>query len=207
MGPDPSIVLSGVISMNAFKLTVAAATAAFLAFSGSAFSQDKAKSKGKLAKEDQQALTRLAQGDRAEIAAGKVALKKGNALEVKQYAEHMVKEHTRMLEKGSQVAKAKGVNPPASPDAKHQAALKKLEKLSGAQFDKAYIAQMVQDHQEMLSLAQKTAQSAKDGELKSHASQGVQHIQEHLQKAQELQASLGGSSSAGSSTPKPAKKK
>ncbi len=135
-----------------------------------------------------------------------MALKKGGSLEVKQYAEHMVKDHTRMLQQGSEVAKAKGVKPPASPDAKHQAALKKLEKLSGAEFDKAYIAQMVKDHQEALALAQKTAQSAKDAQVKSHASQGVQHIQAHLQKAQELQASLGGAS-AGSSTPKPAKKK
>ena len=189
--------------MNAFKLTVAAAAAAFLAFSGAAFSQ----AKGKLNKQDQQAFTHLAQGDRAEVAAGKLAQKKGESLEVKQFGEHMVKDHTQMLKKGAQLAKAKGVKAPAGTDAKHKAALKKLEKLSGAQFDKAYIAQMVQDHQEMLSLAQKTAQSAKDGELKSHASQGVQHIQEHLQKAQELQATLGGSSSAGSSTPKPAKKK
>jgi putative membrane protein len=188
--------------MKAFQLTVAAAAAAFLAFSGSAFSQSKAK----LNKQDQQAFTTLAQGDRAEVAAGKLALKKGGSLEVKQYGEHMVREHTQMLQNGSQLAKAKGIKAPGGADAKHQAALKKLEKLSGAAFDKAYIAQMVQDHQEMLSLAQKTAQGAKDADLKKHATQGLPHIQQHLEKAQELQASLGGAS-AGSSTPKPAKKK
>lgn len=191
--------------MHAFKLIVAAAAAAFLAFSGTAFSQDK--SKGKLSKADQTALTRLAQADRAEIAAGNLALKNASSLEVKQYGEHMVKEHTRMLEAGSQIAKAKGVKPPAGTDKKHQAALKNLQKLKGAEFDKAFVAQMVKDHQQALSLAQKTADSAKDADLKAHASQGVAHIKEHLQRAQQLQASLGGASAGSSAAKKaPAKK-
>lgn len=180
--------------MHAFKLTVAAAAAVFLAFSGAAFSQ----AKPKLSKQDQQALSRLAQGDRAEIAAGRLALKKGDSAEVKQYAQHMVTEHTRMLQQGSQLAKSKGAKAPAGPGAKHQAALKKLEKMSGAAFDRAYVAQMVQDHQEALGLAQKTAAGAKDAELKAHASQGVTHIKQHLDQAQQLQASLGGSSAGAS---------
>jgi putative membrane protein len=192
--------------MNVFKLTVAAAVAAFLAFSHSGYAQDKAaKAKAKLSGPDQQALTRLVQGDRAEIAAGKLALKKGTSPEVKQFGEHMVSEHTRMLQKGAALAKAKGVKAPAGPDAKQQAALKKLEKLSGDAFDREFAAQMMKDHEAMLAVAAKAADGARDGDLKNHASQGRSAIMIHLEKARALQAALG--ASVGASAKPAAKKK
>lgn len=109
---------------------------------------------------------------------------------------HMVDEHTKMLEEGKKLAQSKGVKPPADTDKKHQAALKKLEGLSGAEFDRAYMRQMAQDHQEVLQLAQKTAQSTKDAELKAHLEKGAPHIQEHLDMAQKLSGQLGGSGDA-----------
>jgi len=144
----------------------------------------------KMAKQDMQALSRLAQSDMAEIAAGKVAAQKGSSEDVKKFGQHMVDDHTMMLNEGKKIAESKGVKPPAGPDKKHQAALKKLEGLSGASFDKQYMDQMVKDHQEALKLAQKTAKGAKDSELKAHAEKGAPHIQEHLDEAKKIQASL-----------------
>lgn len=147
-------------------------------------------------KNEMQVLSRLAQADMAEIAAGKVAAQKATNADVKKYGQHMVDEHTKMLEEGKKLAQSKGVKPPADTDKKHQAALKKLEGLSGAEFDRAYMRQMAQDHQEVLQLAQKTAQSTKDAELKAHLEKGAPHIQEHLDMAQKLSGQLGGSGDA-----------
>jgi putative membrane protein len=182
--------------MHSFKLIVAAAVAAFLAFPLQA--QDKgAKRDSPLSKNDRQALMRLAQADMAEIEAGKLAQEKASSPEVKKYGEHMVQEHTKMLEEGKQVAQSKGVKPPASTDKKHQAAAKKLQGLSGEEFDRQYLAQMVKDHAEVLKLAQKTAKETKDADLKAHVQKGEPHVKEHLEQAKKLQASLG--ASAGSS--------
>jgi putative membrane protein len=198
--------------MTAFKLITAAAAAAFLSFSQHAIAQDKSAKRdagGQMSKQDRQALSRLAQGDMAEIAAGKVAAEKAASPEVKKFGEHMVEEHSKMLEEGKKLAESKGVKPPANPDKKHQSALSKLQKQSGEEFDRNFMAQMVKDHEDALKLAEKTAKDAKDPELKAHAQKGAPHIKEHLEQARKLHASLGSSAGAsgakasgGSSTPK-----
>ena len=60
------------------------------------------------------------------------------------------------------MAKAKGVSLPKQPKKEHQSALKKLEKASGAEFDRAYMDQMVKDHEKTLQLLQETAKNAKE---------------------------------------------
>jgi putative membrane protein len=144
----------------------------------------------KIDKGDRRALARLAQSDMAEIQTGKLAAEKASNPDVKKYAQHMVDEHTQMLEEGRKLAQSKGVKPPASTDKKHQAALEKLKGLSGDEFDRQYMQQMVRDHREVLKLAQKTANAGKDAELKAHAQKGTPHIEEHLKTAQQLAASL-----------------
>lgn len=182
--------------MSPFRIAVVSFVMLALIGAGrSVHAQDKDKS-DKMAKSDLQVLSRLAQADMAEIAAGKVAAQKATNPDVKKYGQHMVDEHTKMLEEGKKLAQSKGVKPPADTDKKHQAALKKLEGLSGAEFDRAYIQQMVQDHQEVLQLAQKTAKSTKDAELKAHLEKGAPHIQEHLDMAKKISGQLGGSGDA-----------
>src|SRR3954463_11727713 len=196
--------------MNSFRYVLAAACAAFLAFGpSSGHAQDKADTSAKadktakkganISKGDMRSMQKMAQADMAEIAAGKVAAQKASSPEVKKYGQHMVDEHSKMLDEGSKLAQAKGMKPPASPDKKHQAALQKLQGLSGEDFDRQYVQQMVKDHQDALKLAQKTAKDAKDPELKSQAEQGVSHIKEHLAMAQKLQQGMSSGSGGTSS--------
>src|SRR5436189_140555 len=109
----------------------------------------------------------------------------------------MVADHGKMLSELAQLAQSKGVTAPEQPDAKHQAAMKKLE--SAKNFDQAFMDQMVKDHKEALSLAQKTAKDAKDPELKAAAQKAAPEIQDHLKKAQAM--TKGASSSGSSSSP------
>ncbi len=166
--------------------------------SGSQSSGSKSSSAGKMAKQDMDALAKLAQADMAEIDAGKLASQKASNPDVKKYGQHMVDEHTKMLEEGKKIAQAKGAKPPASADSKHRAALKKLQGLSGDEFDRAYMKQMVSDHQEVLKLAQKTAKDTKDAELKAHVEKGTPHIQEHLDMAKKLASSTSSKSASSS---------
>lgn len=197
--------------MNRMHIFLAAAAAALLAappaLAQSTTERDKAagasksaqmkKDDGKqLSREDRRALERLAQADMAEIATGKLAQQKASSPEVKKYGEHMMQEHTRMLQEGVQLAQKKGVQPPKETDKKHRSAMKKLEGLSGEEFDRQYMAQMVKDHEEVMKLAEKTVKDTKDPELKAHVEKGSPHIKEHLEQARKLQASLGASAGA-----------
>src|SRR3954471_24429001 len=194
--------------MTSFRYVLAAACAAFLAFGpSSGHAQDKADKSAKadkkganISKSDMRSMQKMAQADMAEIAAGKVAAEKASNPEVKKYAQHMVDEHSKMLDEGSKLAQAKGMKPPAGPDKKHQDALQKLQGLSGEDFDRQYMRQMVKDHQDALKLAEKAAKDAKDPDLKAHAQQGAPHIKEHLAMAQKLQQGM--SSGAGATSSK-----
>jgi putative membrane protein len=183
--------------MTYFRWFIAAASAAFLVLTIHPLqAQDKAKGEKSakkaqgISKSDMQAMQKLAQADMAEIEAGKVAMQKASSSEVKKFGEHMVQEHSKMLDEGKKLAQSKGVKPPAATDKKHQEALKKLEALSGEDFDRRYMQQMVKDHEDVLKLAQKTAKDAKDPDLKSHVEKGTPHIKEHLDQARKIQASF-----------------
>ena len=93
-----------------------------------------------------------------------------------------------------QMAQAKEVTLPAAAKPKHQTAMKKLQDLSGDEFDRAYMTQMVKDHGETLTLVQKTAKQAKDDELKAAAKKAEPAIRQHLDTAQKL-AGLAGAKS------------
>ena len=135
---------------------------------------------------DAQMMRDIAQANLAEITTGQLALSRAQSPQVRQFAQHMIDEHTRMQSEGSAIASAKGMPTPKAPDAKHQAAAKKLEAMSGEAFDRAYMEQMVKDHQQTLELVQRAAAQAKDAELRAHAQKAIPHVQQHLQMAQSL---------------------
>lgn len=153
---------------------------------------EKAGKADKLTRSDRKALEQLAMIDMAEIEAGKLGAEKASNPEVKKFADHMAKQHTEMLEAGRKVADAKGVKFPAETDRKHQAMLKKLEGASGADFDKKFMDAMVKGHEDALKLAQKTADDAKDPDVKAHAEKGAPHIKEHLAMAKQVNEGLKG---------------
>jgi predicted outer membrane protein len=96
-----------------------------------------------------------------------------------------------------QLAQAKGVTLPTEPDAKHKAAAAKLEALSGAAFDKAYMKQAgLADHRETHNLLQKNAKSAKDPDVKALAAKTLPVVDQHLKSAQQI-AGAKGSTTAG----------
>ena len=138
---------------------------------------------------DAQRLKDLAQANMAEIEAGKLAAQKAQSAQVKKFAQQMVDDHSKQLEEIKKLAQAKGIELPAAPDAKHQGAVKKLQSASGEDFDKAYMREQVKDHRDALKLAQRTAKSAHDADLKSAADKAAPEIQEHLKMAQQISGS------------------
>jgi len=58
----------------------------------------------------------------------------------------MIAEHTEMTQGMKPFAESWGLTPPSGPDEDCQKEMEKLDKLSGKDFDKEYIDQMVSDH-------------------------------------------------------------
>lgn len=152
-----------------------------------------------LAKSDQQMLQQLAQGNMAEVEAGKIALQKSQNAEVKAFAQQMIDDHTKGLQEVQSVAQSKGVTLPSELDAKHKALASKLNNLSGDAFDRTYLSQAgVADHKKTHALVQKVQSSAKDADVKALAAKLEPTVAQHLTHVTQLNASIKGSGSTAS---------
>ena len=144
----------------------------------------------KMSSEDQATLKKLAQGDLAEIAGGKMAKERAQSPDVKKFAEQMAKDHAKMLDEKKRMAKAKGIALPTKPDAEQQAEAQKLQSMARQDFDREYMGHMVKDHTDDLDLVKKTAQEAQDPQLKAAAGKAEPVIEKHLEMAKSIQAGL-----------------
>jgi len=84
----------------------------------------------------------------AEVELGRVAQMRAMSPEVKQFAAQMITDHTQATQMLTQAAGGSGTPLPTQLDDKHKAAMQKLQQLSGAEFDRAYMQMMVDDHRE-----------------------------------------------------------
>jgi putative membrane protein len=172
----------------------AIAVAALFALVTTPRAQDSKKAKAETnatkGSDDTRRVREIAQADMAEVAAGKLGAGKASSDEVKQFAQHMVEDHGKHLNDLRSLAKTKGMQLPTAPARKQQEAMKKLEGSAGADFDRHFMTQMVKDHQQALRLVQNTAKHAKDADLKADAEKTAPRIQQHLEMAKKIAASL-----------------
>lgn len=143
-----------------------------------------------------------------EVELGRLATEKASNAEVKQFAQRMVDDHGKANQQLSTVAQQKSVQVPAELTGKAKAEHGRLSKLSGEQFDRAYMQLMVQDHRKDVAEFRKQSTRAKDADVKSFVSQTLPTLEDHLKMAEQTQTALGGAratagkSSGSTATPK-----
>jgi putative membrane protein len=131
-----------------------------------------------------------------DIAAAKQAQSKAGSKEVKAFADDMVRDHEAVNKQALDLVKKLNVTPADNDTSKalsKQAAdkLAELSKLSGAAFDKAYVANEVAYHKAVDSaLETQLIPSASNTELKSLLQTGLKIFQGHEQHAEHVAASL-----------------
>jgi putative membrane protein len=131
--------------------------------------------------------------DRYEIAAAKLALTHASRSAVKAFAQMMIRDHTASTAKLTAAIAASGqpLTAPRDLPADLQADLATLRTASGADFDRAYIGQMVDTHDHALQTMQSYAIDGSVPALKSFAAAVTPVVQSHLARAQALQAKIG----------------
>jgi putative membrane protein len=132
-------------------------------------------------------------GGMAEVELGRLAQQKAQSNAVAEFAGRMVEDHGKANDRLVGLAKEDGIAVPGALDQKHQVMLDQLEPVSGAAFDRVYIAGQVADHQKAAQLLEYEIGSGQDIELKSFASEILPIVFQHLQMAQDIQAELTGS--------------
>jgi putative membrane protein len=131
-----------------------------------------------------------------DVAAAKQALTKASNKEVKAFAEDMVRDHEAVNKQALGLVKKLKVTPEDNDTSKALSKqanekLAELGKLSGAAFDKAYVANEVAYHKTVNgALETQLIPSAENPELKSLLQTGLKIFQGHEQHAEHVAASL-----------------
>jgi putative membrane protein len=139
--------------------------------------------------------TKAAAGGMAEVKLGELAKDHAASADVKTFGERMVTDHTKAGDQLKQIASTKGITLPTSLNAKDQATYDRLSKLNGAEFDAAYMKDMVADHKADVAEFKKESEKGMDADLKQFAATTLPTLQEHLQMAESTASKVKGGGS------------
>ena len=141
----------------------------------------------KLVSADSRMLGNLAQANRAEVEAGKLALEKSQNPDIKKFAQTMVDEHGKALSEIEQLGAAKNVKLPDGVGVMHKAKETALKALSGKTFDNQYVKRVgVGDLESTVKLLQDIQKNGKDADLKALADKMLPTVQSHLEMANQM---------------------
>lgn len=130
-----------------------------------------------------------AQGGMAEVELGKIAVKNAKDAEVKKFGQMMVDDHSKANTDLKALAAKKTITLPADMGS-HQSTIDKMKGLSGVDFDKAYVSDMVDDHEKDVAAFQKQADNATDPEVKAFAAKTLPVLKKHLATIKAVQAKM-----------------
>ncbi len=130
---------------------------------------------------DLQFMTDAAQGGMMEVELGRLAATRATNAEVRQFAERMVTDHGRAGQELMQLASQKRVTLPSEMSATHRQAMERLSRLSGAEFDREYVRQMVTDHERDVTNFGAVSNNATDMDVKAFATRTLPTLREHQQ--------------------------
>ena len=131
-----------------------------------------------------------ANGGMAEVELGKVASTKAANAEVKKFAQMMVADHSKANEELKALAAKKAIELPKEVDSSHKSTMDSLSRKTGADFDKAYVDDMVDDHEKDVSAFEDKAKNAKDADVKAFAEKTLPTLRKHLDAIKAIQAKM-----------------
>jgi putative membrane protein len=135
---------------------------------------------------DKKFVRAAAQGGMAEVELGKLATEKGSSEDVKKFGQRMVDDHTKAGDQLKEIASSKGIPVPIKLSAKDQMTKDRLSKLSGDEFDRAYMNDMVKDHTQDVSDFKRESSSGTDSDVKNFAATTLPTIEDHLREAKKI---------------------
>lgn len=130
-------------------------------------------------------LAKAAQGDMAEVDMGYLAQSHGTTANVRAYGKMLVDDHGAHREKIVKIAEARKITVPAAVSAGQKVAHDQMAEIKGADFDAAFKAHMIEDHQK--DIAEYKAQLAGgDAQVAALAKETLPVLEKHLAAAEKL---------------------
>jgi len=139
---------------------------------------------------DKDFATKAAEGGMMEVELGQLAAAKATSNDVKDFGNRMVLDHGKANDALKSLAANKGLTLPTQPGADEKKTSNDLSMKNGKDFDKAYISDMIKDHEKDAKEFEKATKDVQDPDLKSWASKTLPVVQDHLKMAKQIAAKM-----------------
>jgi putative membrane protein len=139
---------------------------------------------------DQLFVRQASLGGAAEVELGKLAEQRSKNPAVKDFARHMIADHSKANDQLGSLAKPQKISLRTDWDTDHKVMRDQLSKLNGQAFDELYIRSQIADHQKTAQLLEWHIDAAQNDALKNYSIQTLPTVLAHLEAAKQIQAQL-----------------
>jgi len=142
-------------------------------------------------RKDRLFMEKAAAGGLEEVDLGNAVKDKAASQDVKDFAGKMVTDHSKANDELKALMEQKGLSAPTAIPAKNKSADDKIKAKQGAELDKAYMSDMVKDHDADVKAFQNAAKGADDPDVKAWAAKTLPTLQEHQKMANDIAQKVG----------------
>jgi putative membrane protein len=135
-------------------------------------------------------LQKAGEMQQAEISLALLADERAANKRVRQFAEHAIAIHKKLLKEVEELADEKEVQVPVELSREHRQKLKELSQLSGHAFDRTYMHYILRDHQMNVQEFEEGMQTLEDADVLHWTYRTLPMLRAHVEDARWIQQSL-----------------
>ena len=128
----------------------------------------------------------------ADVKASELAESQANSPKVRDFAQRVVKDHTRLNEQLGTLAKDSKVAVLAGTGKDTKDMLDRLSKTKGMDFDREYLKTIIDDHEKAVQLFETQSKYGADTKLSAFATAALPQLRDHLTEGHMLLAKING---------------
>jgi putative membrane protein len=140
---------------------------------------------------DRQFVERVASDNLAGIKLARLALERSQTPEVRKMAQAVLSGHETQESELKAIVRPENFPLPTSEETIQQLAYERLSKLSGKEFDRAYLTQVVADHDQQINVFRGATGEASYQPLRTYAAKTLPLLQEHREMAKSALDKMG----------------
>lgn len=125
----------------------------------------------------------------SNVELGRLAAEKASSADVRQFGKQLLDHQTKTNDQLKQVANQQNISIPDALGSKHQSQIDKVAKLSGPEFDKAFLKQHLKEQETEVRDFSSEAQRGADPNVKTFAAGVLPNLQQELEAAKNLNRS------------------
>lgn len=171
-----------------------AGAALFITLGGPAMAQksdDAAHFNGTPKAGDTRFAKQAAMGGMEEVQLGRLAVQRAANEKVRAFGQRMIDDHTKANDQLKAIAAKDNIALPGDLGSRQTALMDRLSRLTGPEFDRAYMRDMVRDHEKDIADFQNEAANGMNPDLRAWAAMTTPTLQEHLQLAKDADRAVG----------------